>query len=59
MKHAILLALLTAVAAFPQQQQKFEAAGIYLSKTAPGETCWPIVSGLSSSRELGRFRAMF
>ncbi len=36
MKHAILLALSTAVAAFPQQQPKFEAAGIYLSKTAPG-----------------------
>ncbi len=36
MKHAILLALLTAVVAFPQQQPKFEAAGIYLSKTAPG-----------------------
>ena len=36
MKHAILLVLLTAVAAFPQHQQKFEVAGIYLSKTALG-----------------------
>lgn len=36
MKHAILLALLTAVAAFPQPRQRFEEAAIYLSKTAPG-----------------------
>jgi uncharacterized protein (TIGR03435 family) len=36
MKHPILLALLTAVAAFPQPRQRFEQAAIYPSKTAPG-----------------------
>jgi uncharacterized protein (TIGR03435 family) len=35
-KHVIPLALLTAVAAFPQPRQRFEEAAIYLSKTAPG-----------------------
>ena len=36
LKHAILIALSAAVAAFAQQQPKFEVAAIYLSKTAPG-----------------------
>jgi uncharacterized protein (TIGR03435 family) len=36
MKHAILFTLLMAVAAFPQQQPKFEVAAVYPSKTAPG-----------------------